>query len=309
MTTSDAPIWACEADGDIMNLIQQILDGLASGSVYAALALALVLVHRSTGIVNFSQGQMAVMSTYLAWSLQNAGVPVWGAVLIAIVASGIAGALVERFLIRRFEGREELAAIVVTVALLICVNGLVSLIWGTVLKRFPSGFPRGGVRAGDGTIGYGALGTVAALLVVVLLLNLLFRRTRLGLAFRSVAADPGSSALLGLPVGRLLMLGWGLAAAIGALAGCLVAPKLYLAPEMMDSVLIYALAAAVLGGLDSASGAVLAAWFIGITENLAGAYVDVIGSDMKIAVPLVLMVLILLVKPEGVFGRKEVQRV
>ncbi|GII29162.1 branched-chain amino acid ABC transporter permease [Planotetraspora mira] len=293
-----------------MNLLQQVLDGLSSGSVYATLALALVLVHRSTGIVNFAQGQMAVISTYVAWTLYDAGVPVWGAIGAAIVLSLVVGALVERFLIRRFEGGEPLAAIVVTVGLLISVNGLVSLIWGTVLKQFPSAFPSGGVGSGSGgTIGYGTLGTIGALLVVVLALNWLFRHTRLGLAFRAVAANPESSALLGLPVGRLLMLGWGLAAAVGALAGCLVAPKLYLAPEMMDSVLTYALAAAVLGGLNSALGTVLAAWFIGVVENLAGTYVSFVGGDMKIAVPLVLMVLILLLKPEGVFGHKEVRRV
>lgn len=292
-----------------MNFLQQVLDGLASGSIYAALALALVLVHRSTGIVNFSQGQMAVMSAYLAWTLINRGLPIWLAFVVTIVVSLVAGALVERLLMRRFESGEQLSAIVVTVGLLITINGLVSLIWGTVLKRFPSAFPAGGVDTGGGNIQFGALGTIGTLLVVVLALHLLFQHTRLGLAFRAVAANPDSSALLGLPVGRLLMLGWGLAAAIGGLAGCLVAPKLYLAPEMMDSVLIYALAAAVLGGLNSAFGAVLAAWFIGISENLAGSYVDFIGPDMKIAVPLAFMVLVLLIKPEGVFGRKEVQRV
>lgn len=292
-----------------MNFLQQVLDGLASGSVYAALALALVLVHRSTGIVNFSQGQMAVMSAYLAWTLIDRGLPIWLALVVTIVVSLVAGALVERILMRRFERGEQLSAIVVTVGLLICINGSVSLIWGTVLKRFPSAFPAGGLDTGSGNIQFGALGTIAALLVVVLALHLLFQHTQLGLAFRAVAANPDSSALLGLPVGRLLMLGWGLAAAIGGLAGCLVAPKLYLAPEMMDTVLIYALAAAVLGGLDSAFGAVLAAWFIGISENLAGSYVDLIGPDMKIAVPLAFMVLVLLIKPEGVFGRKEVQRV
>lgn len=292
-----------------MDVLQQVLDGLASGSIYAALALALVLVHRSTGIVNFSQGQMAVISAYLAWTLIDRGLPTWLALSVTVVGALVMGALVERFLIRRFEGREPLAAIVVTVGLLICINGLVSLIWGTVLKRFPSPFPAGGIDAGDGTVTFGTLGTIATLMVLVLGLYVLFQHTRLGLAFRAVAANPDSSALLGLPVGRLLMLGWGLAAAIGALAGCLVAPKLYLAPEMMDTVLIYALAAAVLGGLDSAIGAVLAAWFIGITENLAGSYVDFIGPDMKIAVPLAFMVVILLIKPEGVFGRKQVSRV
>lgn len=292
-----------------MEFLQQILDGLASGSIYAALALSLVLVHRSTGIINFSQGQMAVISTYLAWTLVDKGLPVWAAIIVTIVVSMIGGALVERVIMRRFEGGEALVPIVVTVGLLICINGLVSLIWGTVLKQFPSPFPKGGLSLGQGRISYGTIGTIVTLGVVVVLLQLLFQRTRLGLAFRSVAANPESSALLGLPVGRLLMLGWGLAAGVGALAGCLVAPKLYLAPEMMDTILIYALAAAVLGGLDSPFGAVIAAWFIGIVENLSGTYVDIIGPDMKIAVPLVLMGLILLVKPEGVFGRKEVSRV
>ncbi len=292
-----------------MTALRQIIDGFGTGSIYAALALALVLVHRATGVINFAQAQMAVFSAYIAWSLTSIGVPVWAAIVIAIAASMITGASVERVLIRRFENSEPLVTIVVTVGLLIVTNGIVSLIWGSVLKQFPSVFPGGGIDIAGLGISWTTIGTIVVLLVVIVALQVLFTRTRLGLAFRAVADNPESSALSGLPVGRLLMFGWALAAAVGALAAVMVAPKLTLSPEMMDTVLIYALAAAVLGGLDSPFGAVVAAWLIGITENLAGTYIGLVGNDLKISVPLVLMGLVLFLRPQGLFGRREVERV
>jgi len=292
-----------------MTALRQIIDGFGTGSIYAALALALVLVHRATGVINFAQAQMAVFSAYIAWSLTSIGVPVWAAIVIAIAASMITGASVERVLIRRFENSEPLVTIVVTVGLLIVTNGIVRLIWGSVLKQFPSVFPGGGIDIAGLGISWTTIGTIVVLLVVIVALQVLFTRTRLGLAFRAVADNPESSALSGLPVGRLLMFGWALAAAVGALAAVMVAPKLTLSPEMMDTVLIYALAAAVLGGLDSPFGAVVAAWLIGITENLAGTYIGLVGNDLKISVPLVLMGLVLFLRPQGLFGRREVERV
>ena len=285
--------------------VQQVVDGLSTGSIYAALALALVLVYRATGLVNFAQAQMAVVSAYVAWALTTAGVPVGFAVACAVAASLAMGAAVERGLVRRFERGDPLVAIVATVAVLICLNGLVSLIWGADLKAFPDLFPTTTYRTGGVHVTAAEIGNVAVLLAVVAVLWALFQHTRLGLALRAVAENPESSALSGLPVGWLLMTGWALAALVGGLAGCLIAPKVSLQPNMMDGILVYALAAAVLGGLDSPLGAVLAAWIIGVVENLAGTYVGFIGNDLKIAVPLVLMAVVLLVRPQGLFGRRK----
>lgn len=289
--------------------MQQIVDGLSAGSIYAALALALVLVYRSTGLVNFAQGQMAAVSVYIAWSLVSAGVPVGLAVVATMLASLVIGGLTERLLMRRFEGSDPLVGIVATVAVLICFNGLLSLIWGGSVKGFPSIFPSGVLSFAGARVTWADVGTVGVLLLAVGALQLFLVGTRVGLALRAVADNPGSSALLGLPVGSLLMVGWALAALLGALAGCLIAPAISLQPNMMDSILVYALAAAILGGLDSPLGAVVAAWIIGVTESLAGAHVDFIGADLRIVVPLVLMVLVLLVRPQGLFGRAEVERV
>ena len=292
-----------------MRAVQQVIDGLATGSIYGALALALVLVHRATGVVNFAQGQMAVVSTFVAWSLTSAGAPVIAAIAVAVAFSLLFGAAVERVVMRRFERESPMIAVVVTVGLLVFLNGLSALIWGYDIKPFPPLFSGGTLRVGGVTIAVASLGSIAVLVAVVVALQALFMRTRLGLALRAVADNPDSSSLSGLPVGTLLMVGWGLAAGLGALAGCLVAPKIYLDPNMLAGVIVYALAAAILGGLDSPLGAVVAAWIIGVTENLAGTYIGFIGNDLRVAVPLLLIVLVLLLRPQGLFGGREVVRV
>jgi branched-chain amino acid transport system permease protein len=289
--------------------VQQVIDGLATGSIYGALALALVLAHRATGVVNFAQGQMAVVSTFFAWSLNRAGLGVIAAVAVTIAVSLVFGAAVERVVMRRFERESSMIAVVVTVGLLVFLNGLSALIWGFDIKPFPPVFSTGTVRVGGVTVAIASLGSIAVLVAVVLVLHALMMRTRLGLALRAVANNPDSSALSGLPVGYLLMVGWGLAAGLGALAGCLVASKIYLDPNMLAGVLVYALAAAILGGFDSPLGAVVAAWVIGVSENLAGTYIGFIGNDLRVAVPLLLTVLVLLLRPQGLFGQREVVRV
>jgi branched-chain amino acid transport system permease protein len=292
-----------------MRAVQQVVDGLATGSIYGALALALVLVHRATGVVNFAQGQMAVVSAFVAWSLTRAGFAAILAVAVAVAFSLLFGAAVERVVMRRFERESPLIAVVVTVGLLVFLNGLCGLLWGFDIKPFPAVFSGGTVRLGGVAVSIASLGSIAVLVGVVVGLQALFMRTRLGLALRAVADNPDSSALSGLPVGQLLMVGWGLAAGLGALAGCLVAPKIYLDPNMLAGVIVYALAAAILGGLDSPLGAVVAAWIIGVTENLAGTYLHFIGNDLRVAVPLLLIVLVLLLRPQGLFGQREVVRV
>ncbi|GHF76798.1 branched-chain amino acid transport system permease protein [Amycolatopsis bartoniae] len=289
--------------------IQLVVDGLATGSVYAALALAIVLVNQATGLINFAQGGMAVLSAYLAYSFLQLGFPLLLAILVAVVLSFLLGAAVERLLIRRFERGDPDTAIVVTIGLLTLVTGICGWLWSYNNLQFPSPFPLSSVDVFGAVVSVRSLGTFLATIVIMVLLQLLFLRTKLGLALRAVADNPVSAAFSGLPVGRLLMVGWGFAAALGAIAGSLVAPQLSLTPGMLDQALVYALAAVILGGLDSPIGAVVAAWLIGVLENLAAVYVPFIGHDLKIAVPFLLIFVILVVRPQGLFGRKVVARV
>jgi branched-chain amino acid transport system permease protein len=291
------------------HFIQLVVDGFASGSIYASLALALVLVNRATGMVNFAQGAMAALSAYGAWALWQAGVTPVVAVALALVLSFVVGALIQQGVVRHFEVRNAQTAVVVSIALFLVITGIVGFIWGYTIHPFPSLFPATTLKVFGAVLGVQSLGTTAVIIVAVVLLQVLFQQTKLGLALRAVANNPESSALSGIPVARMLLVGWGLAASLGALSGALIAPKIYLFPGMMDQILVYAFAAAIMGGLDSPVGAVVAAWIIGISENLAGAYIDFIGDDLKVAVPLVAMFVILLVRPQGLFGHKEVVRV
>ncbi|GAA3199658.1 branched-chain amino acid ABC transporter permease [Microbacterium terregens] len=289
--------------------IQLVIDGLSAGSIYAALALAIVLVNQATGLINFAQGAMAVLSAYVAYSFLRIGVPLVLAILLAVVVSFIFGALIERFLMRRFERGDPDTAVVVTIGLLTLITGIAGWIWSFNNLQFPSLFPVQSVNILGAVVSVRSIGTTLVIVGIMILLQLLFIGTKLGLALRAVAVNPQSAAFSGLPVGRLLMVGWGLAAALGAIAGALVAPSLTLTPGMMDAALVYALAAVILGGLSSPLGVVIAAWMIGVLENLAAVYIPLIGFDLKIAVPFILIFVVLLVRPQGLFGRKDVVRV
>ena len=289
--------------------VQLVVDGLSAGSVYAAIALAIVLVHQATGLINFAQGGMAVLSAYVAWWLTNQGVPLVLAILLSIAFSVALGAVVERWLVRRFERGDPDTAVVVTIGLLTLITGLAGWLFTYNNQQFPSLFPLGTVSLLGVSVPIRSIGTTLVIVVVMVLLQALFVGTKLGLALRAVAINPQSAAFSGLPVGRLLMVGWGLAAALGAVAGALVAPQLTLTPGMLDNALVYALAAVILGGLTSPVGVVVAAWLIGVLENLAAVYVPFIGYDLKIAVPFLLIFFVLLVRPQGLFGRKTVVRV
>jgi branched-chain amino acid transport system permease protein len=289
--------------------VQLVVDGLSTGSVYGALALAIVLVNQATGLINFAQGGMAVLSAYVVWVLTNQGLPLIVAILIAIVFSVVFGALVERWLMRRFERGDPDTAVVVTIGLLTLITGFAGWLWTYNNQQFPSLFSLDTVSFLGVSVSIRSLGTTAVIVVAMLLLQGLFVGTKLGLALRAVAINPQSAAFSGLNVGRLLMVGWGLAAALGAVAAVLVAPQLTLTPGMLDNALVYALAAVILGGLTSPIGVVIAAWIIGILENLAAVYVPFIGFDLKVAVPFILIFVVLLVRPQGLFGRKNVVRV
>jgi branched-chain amino acid transport system permease protein len=285
--------------------LQQVFSGLAAGAIYASVALALVMIYRSTDLVNFAQGEMAMFSTYIAWTLVNAGLPFWAAFLMTLVVSFIGGVVIERVVIRPVENAPVLAAVVVTIALLLIFNSLAGWIYSYTVQDFPSPFPDRPLL--HSLLTTRDLGVIAVTLIMLALLFLFFRFTSTGLAMRAAAQNPASARLCGIPVGRMLAIGWGLAAAIGATAGIMVAPVLFLDPNMMGGVLLYAFAGALLGGITSPVGAVVGGLIVGVTENLVGAYL--IASQLKLTVALALIVVVLVLRPNGLFGTAIVRRV
>jgi branched-chain amino acid transport system permease protein len=285
---------------------QQVAAGFVNGCIYAMLALALVMIYRATNHVNFAQGEMAMFSTYIAWSLIQSGLP-YGVAAVAAIAFGfVAGALVERVALRPLHDAPLLAIVTVFVALMIIIQSAAGLIFGHESHSFASPFDHWG-RFGGGLLSGHAIGTVAVTVAVLLSMSAFFRFTRLGLAMRAAALNPLSSSLSGVNVSRVLMIGWGVAGAIGAVAGILAAPVVFLGPHMMSGIMIYGFAAAVVGGVDSPPGAVLGGLLLGIGENLLGAYVT--GNELKLTIALAIMFAILVVRPQGLLGGKAIQRV
>ena len=294
---------------DVAEFWQQVVAGLASGGIYASLALALVLVYRSTGVVNFAQGEMATFSTYVAWTLVQHGLGFWGAFALTLAIAFAGGFAVERVVIRPVENRPVLTIVIVTIGLLILVNGLTAWIWGGAVKKFPSPFSTRPIHVGGAAFSIQDLGIVAVCLAAVLALSALFRLTKVGLGLRAAALNPEESRLVGVRVGWMLALGWGLAAALGAVAGMMVAPVVFLEPNMMQGILLYAFAAAVLGGLDSPVGAVVGGLTLGVLLNLLGTYVETLSGQMRLVAGLAVILAVLLVRPAGLFGRTAARRV
>jgi branched-chain amino acid transport system permease protein len=286
-------------------LLQQVLVGLSTGSIYAGLALALVMIYQSTHLVNFAQGEMAVLSTYLCWSLLHIGIPYWGAFALTLVASVAIGMAIERTLIRPLRNAPMLSVVIAFIALLLIVNSLVGWIFGYDVRAMPSPFPS--TPMFGGLVSAHQVGALGMTIVMLVSLYAFFRYTPLGLAMRAAARNPVSARLVGIRVGWMLGLGWGLAAAIGAVAGMMISPSVYLEPNMMSAILLYAFAGALLGGIDSPLGAVIGGLLVGVIENLAGTYL--IGTELKLAVALLLIVGVLVVKPSGLMGRTVVARV
>ena len=290
--------------------LQQLMDGIATGALYGAMALSIVLVFRASGIVNFAQGEMAMFAAYIAWQTYAWGVPLPLAILIAMVIAFVGGAIIERTLIRPFgtSSAGHLPLIIVTLGLMLMLNSGAAWIWGYLTKEVPPVYGHGSLSIAGAAISRQGLGIILTVAVGAALLFYLFQRTKLGLTMRAAASNPESARLSGVPVGRMLLFGWGLAAAVGALVGALVAPQLFLQPNMMASLLLYAFAAATLGGFDSPVGALVGGLIVGISENLAGTYIPFIGTEFKQAVALIIMA-VLLLKPQGLFGAKTVTRV
>jgi len=298
---------------DLDLFFTQVLGGMKQGAIYAALALALVLIYRSTGLLNFAQGEMAMFSTFIAWLCQDSDIPVVGtvagAILVAMAVSFVAGGVIERTLIRPIGVDNVLAIVIITIGIFIATNALAGWIYGTDGRTFPRLISNDSlVDVGDVAVSKELVLILAILFAVVGLLFVLFQYTKVGLAMRAVASNRESSQLCGVQVGRVLMLGWGMAAALGALAGALAAPQLNLSLNLMQGLLIYAFAAATLGGFDSPLGAVVGGLIVGVVQNLAGEYVSLFDR-MELGSAFALILVVLLVKPSGLFGRTEVQRV
>jgi branched-chain amino acid transport system permease protein len=259
-------------------------------------------------MLNFSQGELATLSAYGTLMLLLAGVPYWLAIIIAIMLSGLLGALIERFVVRRLERGSEFALLTLGVALLLGLNALMSVIWTTDPREFPSPFGSGIVSFAGLRMTYQQLGSLGLLLATTLLTGLLFNRTTAGLRLRAVAQNPASATLLGLSQGRWLMAGWAVAGAVGAVAGVVAAPVLSLSPAMMTFPLLLALAAATLGGLTSRIGAVVGGVLVGIVTSLSGRYIPGLQGDLAIVIPFALVVVVLMVRPAGLFGRERTVR-
>lgn len=286
--------------------LHQIFSGLANGCIYGSVALALVMIYQATHHINFAQGEMAMFSTYIAWALLEQGMPYWVAFALTVGVSFVGGVLVQRIVLKPFEKAPVLTNVIVFVGLLLIFNALAGWIFDHNVKAFVSPFPKDSMLA---TRFFSAheVGSAGVMVAVLLVLFAFFRFTPLGLAMRGAALNPDSARLVGIRVSWMLALGWGLAASIGAIAGMMVAPIVFLDPNMMAGILIYGFAAALLGGIDNPFGAVIGGLLVGVLENLLGTYV--IGTELKLSVALVLIVLTLTVRPNGLFGRKVVTRV
>jgi branched-chain amino acid transport system permease protein len=292
--------------------IERTFNGLYDGSIYALLALALVVIFRSTGQLNFAQGEIGTAGAFFASTLTLAGLPVWLAVLGAMLLGFVISAATERVVVRPIEHRFPGAVIVALIGVFLAVNSFIAFFWGVDSRSLPSVFPTDAdafVRILDAPIRYERIGTIVVLIVVLFLLWVLFAKTKLGLAMRAVANNQESSNLVGIRVGNILVLGWGLAGALGALAACMLAPSAGLTLSLMLGPFLFASVAAVLGGLDSPIGAVVGGLIIGLLKAYLTGYVDILGAEMLFPVLLVVLLITLVLRPAGLFGTAKVERV
>ena len=300
--------------------LQNLSNALANGAVYALMALTVVMIYKTTGHLNFAQGEMAMFTTFLVFVLAvEHGFPVWLAIVIVVLVAMFVGAAFERILIQPLENRSVLAPVILTLGLLFILNGSAATIWGTQPRTpIPAPFP-GGLddkidiitdRVPNFFITYKALGVWVSVGLLVLLINLLLQRTKLGLGYRAVAANAESALIVGIPVKRMLMLGWALAAGIGAIAGAIIAQyRNVLDFNFMGAVLLFGFAAACLGGFDSIKGAVVGGLLVGIIETFAPALFTFVGNELSLVMVLLVILIVLYFRPQGLFGSKRVERV
>lgn len=292
------------------NFLQLVVVGIGNGAIYAMLGLGLVVIYRSTGLLNFAQGELAMFSTFIVWTLSDAGLPMWLAIGGGMVGGFAIGVLLHQVAVAPLGDPHQrpLAVVIVTIGLFIGLNGLAQLIWGTLDKRFESPFGQGQFTVGGVAVQWQKFGSLVVLAVLAVAFYLLFQRTKLGLAMRAVASNSESAGLCGIPVSRMLMVGWGLAAATGTVAGALSVTGNALNTNLMQLVLIFAFAAITLGGFDSLVGAVVGGLVVGILSSVVPAYVGVF-EKVPLAPAFILILAVLLFRPQGLFGRKQVQRV
>jgi len=301
----------------MQQLIEQVASGLANGAIYACLALALVMIFVSTDHLNFAQGELAMFSAFMCWQLLEVGVPFWIALPAVVLFSFVLGVVIERVILRPLHNAPVLSIVVVFIGLLTIFHSTAGGIWGHTIKAFPSPFPKI-TFPGSAFFGPHQVGMIFVTLVLLVALFAFFRLTPLGLAMRAAAQNPMSARLAGIRVDWMLALGWGLAAAIGAVAGILVAPVVYLEPNMMSSILLYGFAGALIGGISSPGGAVAGGFIVGVLENLIAYLGDIterltglyiIGNGEKLTVALIIVIAVLTLKPSGLFGDVSVKRV
>ncbi|MFN8052802.1 MAG: branched-chain amino acid ABC transporter permease [Acidimicrobiales bacterium] len=290
--------------------LRYLFIGFGNGAIYAMLGLGLVVIYRSTGLLNFAQGEMAMFTTFIVWMLNDAGVPLGLAMLGGMVGGFVIGAVVHQVIVRPVGDPQQkpLAVVIVTIGMFLGFNALAKLIWGADDKTLTNLFGNGEVSIFGTAVAWQKLGALAVLGIEALVFWVLFQRTRIGLAMRAVASNPESSALCGVPVTQVLMVGWGLAAAIGAVAGTFTAPTSSVSANLMQLPLIYAFAAITLGGFDSFVGAIVGGLLIGVLTDVVPRYVPVF-EKMSLAPAFLLILVVLLVRPEGIFGRRKVNRV
>jgi branched-chain amino acid transport system permease protein len=288
---------------------QQTVAGLAQGAIFGSLALALVLIYRATEVINFAQGEMAMAMTYVGYQLTLWGLSYWLAFALTLVIAFVFGVVVQLVVIRPVQHRSVIAVVIVTVGLFILIDGLVTWKWGADLKFMPAPFGNAVYHVGSVVFSRQDLGVLIVSIVSMILLGVLFRFTKLGLGMRAAALRPAAASLVGVRVDAMLAIGWGLAAMLGAVAGMMTEPSQFLQPTMMQPILLYAFAAAVLGGLESPVGAVVGGLLLGVFLNLIGQYVGFATSELRLPIAFGVLLIVLLVKPNGLFGRKQVRRV
>lgn len=289
---------------------QQTVAGLAQGAVYGSLALALVLIYRATEVINFAQGEMAMATTYFAYQLIQWGVAYWAAFFATLAFAFVFGLVVQLLVIRPVQHKSVIAVVIVTVGLFILIDGVVGWIWGADIKFMPAPFGNRVYHVGGVAVARQDIGTLVVTVVSVVLLWVLFRFTKAGLGMRAAALRPAAARLVGVRVDRMLAVGWGVAAVLGAVAGLMTEPSEFvLQPSLMQPVLIYAFAAAVLGGLESPVGAVVGGIALGVFLNLVGQYVHLVTSELRLPFAFAVLLVVLLLKPSGLFGRKKVRKV